>query len=782
MQRSVKGEVISSTFDEPAQRHVQVAEMVIEKAKRLVEHKKDVVILLDSITRLARAYNTIVPASGKVLSGGVDSNALQRPKRFFGAARNIEEGGSLTIIATALIDTGSRMDEVIFEEFKGTGNLEIHLDRKLADRRVFPAIDIQKSGTRKEELLIPKEELNRAWVLRKVLTPLSPRRRHGAAALEDGQDEEQRGVPGVDERRPLKTRSFQGRGPRGTRGSFFQGRGPRGTHGIFRAADPRGFSRGPGWTCFNLSSARWQAHGRTHAGTSIAIGVAAIAASLATTGARSPAQTSSVRTLDQTALREYTGVYQWEPNAFVYLQMWDEFSGFGKPAQLVAFDESGEVRTLYPTDRDRFFAGPGAAVSTSIESRIEFQRDGAGTITSLTWQREGGAPRVARRVEIEKREDVRFSNGDIQSRRHADQSDHGRETSRDHSRARLRRRESRVHASLCAVPYPPRHGGSRVRQARRGRIDRGLEHGLVRRSGRRRGGRLRVLEDPQRYRPRADWPAGREPGRMDHAARRGPGERHAFLISISGAGVSAAETTIDQAQNEMTASGMPPQIVEQIVGLMKLQYQFARTGQGWDEYAAAREKLAARMGPPPDTFPGNARTIPTWQFIRRLYFYDPAPTLRQLQVPTLALFGRTGQQHRRRKEQGGLGGGAQSRRQPGLHAEDSAEGESRAVGGEGRQQRRNGVVAAIRAGVLHDHSGLARETDQGLRRGAVGVRTLDLRNSGTDAFEEGRCKARTASSSLSRGISQVMRNDEVAIPAMVMPRARRQALPRRTLT
>jgi transcription termination factor Rho len=174
MQRSVRGEVISSTFDEPSQRHVQVAEMVIEKAKRLVEHKKDVVILLDSITRLARAYNAIVPPSGKVLSGGVDSNALQRPKRFFGAARNIEEGGSLTIIATALVDTGSRMDDVIFEEFKGTGNLEVHLDRKLTDRRVFPSIDIQKSGTRKEELLIPKDDLNRVWVLRKVLTPLSP--------------------------------------------------------------------------------------------------------------------------------------------------------------------------------------------------------------------------------------------------------------------------------------------------------------------------------------------------------------------------------------------------------------------------------------------------------------------------------------------------------------------------------------------------------------------------------------------------------------------------------
>jgi transcription termination factor Rho len=174
MQRSVDGEVIASTFDEPAPRHVQVAEMVIEKAKRLVEHKKDVLILLDSITRLARAYNTVIPASGKVLSGGLDSNALQKPKRFFGAARNIEEGGSLTIVATALIDTGSRMDDVIFEEFKGTGNSEIHLDRKLSDKRTFPAIDIIKSGTRKEELLLPKEDLHRIYVLRRVLNPLSP--------------------------------------------------------------------------------------------------------------------------------------------------------------------------------------------------------------------------------------------------------------------------------------------------------------------------------------------------------------------------------------------------------------------------------------------------------------------------------------------------------------------------------------------------------------------------------------------------------------------------------
>ena len=172
MQRSVKGEVVSSTFDEPATRHVQVAEMVIEKAKRLVEHKKDVVILLDSITRLARAYNTVVPASGKVLTGGVDANALQRPKRFFGAARNVEEGGSLTIIATALIDTGSRMDEVIYEEFKGTGNCEIHLDRKMAEKRIFPALNINRSGTRREELLIPQDQLQRIWVLRKLLYPM----------------------------------------------------------------------------------------------------------------------------------------------------------------------------------------------------------------------------------------------------------------------------------------------------------------------------------------------------------------------------------------------------------------------------------------------------------------------------------------------------------------------------------------------------------------------------------------------------------------------------------
>jgi len=172
MQRSVRGEVISSTFDEPASRHVQVAEMVIEKAKRLVEHKRDVIILLDSITRLARAYNTVVPSSGKVLTGGVDANALQRPKRFFGAARNIEEGGSLTIMATALVDTGSRMDDVIYEEFKGTGNMEVHLDRKIAEKRIFPSVNINRSGTRREEILTKPDELQKMWILRKLLHPM----------------------------------------------------------------------------------------------------------------------------------------------------------------------------------------------------------------------------------------------------------------------------------------------------------------------------------------------------------------------------------------------------------------------------------------------------------------------------------------------------------------------------------------------------------------------------------------------------------------------------------
>ena len=202
MARSVKAEVVSSTFDEPPQRHIQVAEMVLEKAKRLVEHKREVVILLDSITRLARAYNTVVPASGKILSGGLDANALQRPKRFFGAARNIEEGGSLTIIATALIETGSRMDEVIFEEFKGTGNMEIHLDRKLTEKRIFPSIDINRSGTRKEELLLAPEDLNRIWILRKLLCAAQPGGQYGIFAGETAGDQNERRLSGGHE--PLR--------------------------------------------------------------------------------------------------------------------------------------------------------------------------------------------------------------------------------------------------------------------------------------------------------------------------------------------------------------------------------------------------------------------------------------------------------------------------------------------------------------------------------------------------------------------------------------------------
>ena len=204
MQRSVNGEVISSTFDEPAQRHVQVADMVIEKAKRLVEHKRDVVILLDSITRLARAHNTVVPPSGKILSGGVDSNALHRPKRFFGAARNIEEGGSLTIIATALIDTGSKMDEVIYEEFKGTGNLEIHLDRRLLERRIFPCIDINRSGTRKEELLLSQQDLQRVWLLRKLLGRYELGGRNGIPPGQDNADGFQPRVSGYNEQVGVK--------------------------------------------------------------------------------------------------------------------------------------------------------------------------------------------------------------------------------------------------------------------------------------------------------------------------------------------------------------------------------------------------------------------------------------------------------------------------------------------------------------------------------------------------------------------------------------------------
>jgi pimeloyl-ACP methyl ester carboxylesterase len=349
-------------------------------------------------------------------------------------------------------------------------------------------------------------------------------------------------------------------------------------------------------------------------------------------------QAPAIRSVDEKVLREYTGVYQWEPNAFVYLQMWDEFSGFGKP-MLMAFDESGDVRTLYPTDSDRFFAGPGIAVPSSIESRVEFQRDGAGKIVSLTWQRQGASPRAARRVEIEKREDVRFSSGDVQltgtlispataGKHPAIILVHGsgaenREYMVPWARFLVRR-------GMTVLGYDKRGVGGSTGDWNTATFD-DLAGDVVAAFE-----YLKTRPDIDRAQigllgiSQAGWI-------MPLAAVRA--KDLAFLISISGAGVSAAETTIDQAQNEMTMTGMPTQTVADIVGVMRLQYQFAQTGQGWDDYATAREKLAARIGPPPpDVFPATPDHA-YFQFIRRLYFYDPAPTLRRLQVPTLALFG-----------------------------------------------------------------------------------------------------------------------------------------------
>lgn len=349
----------------------------------------------------------------------------------------------------------------------------------------------------------------------------------------------------------------------------------------------------------------------------------------------STAQSPAVRSVDETILREYSGAYQWDSNAFVYLQMWNEFTGTN---QLVAFDESGDVRTLYPMDRDRFFAGPATAVPTAIESRVEFQRDASGKIGSLTWRREGASPRSARRVEISKREDVRFSNGRIQlagtmiapntnGKHPAIILVHGSgPASRDYM---LPFAHFLIRRGMAVLTYDKRGVGGSTGdwntasfEDLAGDVVAAFEYMKTRRDiDRAQIGLLGISQ--------AGWV-------MPLAAVRA--KDIAFLISVSGPGVPASETTIDQAQNEMTARGMPPQAVEQIVALMKLQYQFARTGQGWDEYAAARQKLAARMGTPPDTFPGT-QDHPYWQFIRRLYFYDPAPTLRQLQVPTLALFG-----------------------------------------------------------------------------------------------------------------------------------------------
>ena len=370
-----------------------------------------------------------------------------------------------------------------------------------------------------------------------------------------------------------------------------------------------------------------------------AIGATVAAVLFGTVIALLARQTPTVRDVDEKVLREYTGVYRWEPNAFVYLQLWNEFVGFDKPGQLVSFDESGDGRTLYPVDRDQFFAGPGIAVSTSIESRIEFQRDGTGEIISLSWRREGGVARSARRVEIERREDVRFSNGAIQlagtlispvmggAKHPAIILVHGsgaesREYMLPWARFLIRR-------GMTVLGYDKRGVGESTGDWNTATFD-DLAGDVVaafeylKTRGDIDQAHIGVLGISQ-----AGWI-------MPLAAVRA--KDLAFLISISGAGVPAAETTIDQARNEMTMTGMPPQAVDEIVGLLRLQYEFARTGKGWDEYAATREKIIAKMGAAPKTIPGT-RDDPYWQFIRRLYFYDPVPTLRQLQTPTLALWG-----------------------------------------------------------------------------------------------------------------------------------------------
>lgn len=375
----------------------------------------------------------------------------------------------------------------------------------------------------------------------------------------------------------------------------------------------------------------------------MAIGATIVVAVVGGLVGMSTRQTPVVRPVDEKALREYAGVYQWGPNAFLYLQMWEEFSGFGTP-RLVAFDQSGDVRILYQTDDDTFFAGPGVAVPESIESRIAFQRDRAGKIASLTWHREGTPPRTARRVEIEKHEDVRFANGDVRL-----------------AGTLIAPSAGGKHPAIVVV-----HGsGAETREhmlpfarflVRHGVVVLGYDkRGVGESTGDWNTASFEDLADDavaavEYLKTRRDIDAAQigllgvsQAGWvMPLAAVRT--KDVAFLISISGAGLPGAETTIDQAHNEMTASGMPSQVVEQIVGLMKLQNQFARTGQGWDEYAATRERLVARakaagvQWPPPDLFPG-ASDHPYWQFIRRLYFYDPASTLRQLRVPTLAIWG-----------------------------------------------------------------------------------------------------------------------------------------------
>jgi uncharacterized protein len=351
--------------------------------------------------------------------------------------------------------------------------------------------------------------------------------------------------------------------------------------------------------------------------------------------ALSACQLQTARSSDEKRLGEYAGVYRWDGNAFLYLQLWNEFTGKN---ELVAFDESGEVRTLYPTNRDQFFAGPGAALNTPVESRIEFQRDGSGKIVSLMWQRDGATSRLARRVEIERRHDVVFSNGDVRLAGTLITPDregkhptiilvHGSGPANRESMLPFAR--FLVRHGVAVFGYDKRGVGASTGEWNSASFD-----DLA-------GDAVAAIE----YLKRRDDVDSDQIGLlgvsqagwiMPLAAVRTKGI--AFLISVSGAGIPAAETTVDHAQNEMTAKGMKPQVVAQIVEAMKRQYHFAKSGQGWNEYAAARETLAARLGRPPDTFPGTP-DHPYWQLIRRQYFYDPAPTLRRLEVPTLALFG-----------------------------------------------------------------------------------------------------------------------------------------------
>jgi uncharacterized protein len=354
--------------------------------------------------------------------------------------------------------------------------------------------------------------------------------------------------------------------------------------------------------------------------------------------ARAALQIARARSPDEGALREYTGVYQWGPDAFVYLQLWHEFVGFDKPPQLVAFDESGDVRTLYPDDRDRFSTGAGAAVRAPVESRIEFQRNAAGAISGMTWRSEKTSPRTAQRVDIEKHEEVRFASEGVQlagtlvspatpGRHAAIILVHG--SGAENREYILPWARFLVRHGMAVLSYDKRGVGGSTGDWKQASFDDLAEDVVAAFSYLKSRADINVAQVGLLGVSQAGWI-------MPLAAVRAA--EFAFLISISGAGVPVADTTLDQMQNEMRASGMQPHTIAEILAVMKLQYEFARSGDNWDAYASAREKLAARVGRPPDTFPAT-RQHPHWDFIRRLYFYDPAPTLRRLQAPTLAIWG-----------------------------------------------------------------------------------------------------------------------------------------------